>query len=871
MLGAPTPPATEAVGPRPRPTCSRPCTPCSRRPPRRRRCCWSSRTPTGPTSPRATCSASCSPARSPARSRSWRRTAPTTCTAGTRCAARSRSGRGSAASSGSSSTPLPDGDVRALVAELHPERDAPSTSSPTSSTAPRATRSSSRSSSAPRPAPGAGVPDDLADVLLVRLDRLDDSARQVVRAASVPAAGSPTSCWRRPPGSTPAALDEALRQAVEMNVLVAGAGPLRLPARAARRGGVRRPAARRAGPAARARTPMRCASGRARGTAAELARHARLAMDLDTALAPASAPATRPGPSAARTRRRTTTSRPSSCSPTRAAADDVDVDLLQAGRQRRRRADRPAATRAGRPPCSASSSAGCRPTRRGLARPAARGPGQRAHLIETDEDPAAISAEAVGAATGGRERPAGQGAGHARPDPAGMGRFEEAQAAGLEALALAEQLDLSELASDAITTLSGLRGPGPRRRCARPWSRRSRRAAASRERCRPSCAGGSCWAAPTRTGRSSTRPSAGSAACIERAADGRPPVGAVRASRRAGSWPGCCWSAGEWDERARARPTSPASRRRRSSGRCSTALRLHVETARRRRGRPSSPRCAGSGRSRAAGRDPRRGLEMVPGRSRAATPAAAVASYDEGVAVLGAIWHEWFSARIRLGRRRRSARSPGDAATCPPPSGRRTSTGCERLHADGHTVLDRYTDPSGYWGPEGRAWVAAARRRDAAGPLAGRGRRRRRSTSWSRPGARPRCCFEDFGDVHELARSRAVLAGSCAPPATRPAAREVGDLAREAAHTRSAPSRCSTSCARSAARPARGDAASDDADRPRAGDPRPGGRGSLQRRDRQAAVHQRQDRSASTSPTSWASWAPPAAPRRPPSPAAGGC
>ena len=52
----------------------------------RARCCWSSRTSTGPTSRPATCSASCSPARSPARSRSSRRTAPTTCTAATRCA-----------------------------------------------------------------------------------------------------------------------------------------------------------------------------------------------------------------------------------------------------------------------------------------------------------------------------------------------------------------------------------------------------------------------------------------------------------------------------------------------------------------------------------------------------------------------------------------------------------------------------------------------------------------------------------------------------------------------------------------------------------------------------------------------------------------
>ena len=32
---------------------------------------------------------------------------------------------------------------------------------------------------------GAWVPDDLADLLLVRLDRLSDEARQVVRIASV--------------------------------------------------------------------------------------------------------------------------------------------------------------------------------------------------------------------------------------------------------------------------------------------------------------------------------------------------------------------------------------------------------------------------------------------------------------------------------------------------------------------------------------------------------------------------------------------------------------------------------------------------------------------------------------------------------------
>ena len=31
--------------------------------------------------------------------------------------------------------------------------------------------------------------------------------------------------------------------------------------------------------------------------------------------------------------------------------------------------------------------------------------------------------------------------------------------------------------------------------------------------------------------------------------------------------------------------------------------------------------------------------------------------------------------------------------------------GGNRLHGEGHTVLNMYADPSGHWGPEGRAWV----------------------------------------------------------------------------------------------------------------------------------------------------------------------
>ena len=345
------------------PTCSRPCTRCSRPPPSRPRCCWSSRTPTGPTSRPATCSASCSPGRSPARSRSSRRTAPTTCTAATRCAARSPSGPGSAASTGCSFAPLAAPTSVRLIAELGPEALA---ETELADIVDRAEGNAFFVEELVGAASGPGrwVPDDLADVLLVRLDRLDDHARQVVRAASVAgrkvshemlAAASGLAADRPRRGPAPGGRDERPGRR---------RGPLRLPARAARRGGVRRPAARRAGPAAR-------------GVRRRAARAARSAAPPPSWPAtpgwrwtstprspPASRPATRPAPSAARTRRRTTTSRRSSCSPTRAAAPTSDLDLSKLVVKRRRGADRPAATPSARPRWSASSSTGCPPTPR---------------------------------------------------------------------------------------------------------------------------------------------------------------------------------------------------------------------------------------------------------------------------------------------------------------------------------------------------------------------------------------------------------------------------------------------------------------------------------------------------------------------------
>ena len=232
-----------------------------------------------------------------------------------------------------------------------------------SSAAPRATRSSPRSWSAPAEgAHGAGLPDDLADLLLVRLDRLDDDARAVVRAAACsgrrveprPARGRRRPARRRPRG----------RPARRRRAEHPGPGrhrQLRLPARAAGRGGLRRPAARRAGAAAR---------GVRRGARLSTASTARPPSSPGTPgwpttrrprCAPASRPATRRCRSAVPTRRPGTSRPRSSWSPTRGVAADARPG--RPGGQGRRRADGLRPPRARRQAGAAASSATCPQTR----------------------------------------------------------------------------------------------------------------------------------------------------------------------------------------------------------------------------------------------------------------------------------------------------------------------------------------------------------------------------------------------------------------------------------------------------------------------------------------------------------------------------
>ncbi len=131
--------------------------------------------------------------------------------------------------------------------------------------------------------PDSWVPDDLADVLLVRLDRLGDEARHVVRVASVAGRKVAHDLLVAASGLDPAALDEGLRQAVEMNLLVPGDGTYSF-----RHALLGEAVYDDLLPGERVRLHQQYAEalreGMGRGTAAELARHARLAHDLDTAL-----------------------------------------------------------------------------------------------------------------------------------------------------------------------------------------------------------------------------------------------------------------------------------------------------------------------------------------------------------------------------------------------------------------------------------------------------------------------------------------------------------------------------------------------------------------------------------------------------------
>ena len=184
-----------------------------------------------------------------------------------------------------------------------------------------------------------------------------------------------------------------------------------------------------------------------------------------------------------------------------------------------------------------------------------------------------------------------------------------------------------------------------------------------------------------------------------RAASGPGCRGRRTRSRPAGSSPGCCWSAGDWDEAlalcdVRHQPAPPMARRAAggAAGERSRSPAASTSPASSRALRRFWPREGGIAIHAAARRSALAGLAR---RRRA----AAVAVYDDAVSVLTAHLARVVQRPDPAGRRHAGGRSPRRVARCRRPSGRRTSTaasGCTPTAARCSTGTP--TRP-GFWGP----------------------------------------------------------------------------------------------------------------------------------------------------------------------------
>ena len=514
-------------------------------------------------------------------------------------------------------------------------------------------------------------------------------------------------------------------------------------------------------------------AGRAAGTPAELARHARAAMDYDTAItaslqAGADARAVG-GPDEAAHHLQQAIELLSD--PHRRPAVDVDRSKLAVQAAE-------ALSASGRPGRGAAllrdQLAALGPDLPADAR--ARMLSARAHallIIEPDEDPVEVSAEAVRLLEGGASGLRAQVLAVHAHILASVGRSEEAQAVGLDALALAERLDRSALVSDVLTTLSFLKRSGPK------------------EVVR--------------------------AALVE-AVEGAQQTGAVTAELRGRFLLGRSYedhgefeAAAEWFRsgyalaRVTGTPWAPYAFECRWQlawvlivvGRWDEALEVldegllpgppipHAllqvlrEDIRLQRG--GEPDLSGlrelweqEGLIAIHDTELRMAVEARQGRAE-----GVLAAYDDVVAVVGRIWHRWFGARVRL-----AACAMDALARCCDGAAREERVGlltrAEGLFADGEAVQERFAAAGSLWGPEGQAWAQRLvaellRLRWLAGVDAPPYDELVRA--WTETAT----LFADFGDVHRTAQVRAVLAGILRAGGDTSAAREVADLARAAA------------------------------------------------------------------------------------------
>ncbi len=619
------------------------------------------------------------------------------------------------------------------------------------------------------------VPADLAEVLLVRLDRLDETARSVVRAASVAGRRVTHELLAVATELDDATLDAALRAAVERNILVASDHHYAfrhallgeavyddlLPGERVRLHG---------------RYAAAIADGRARGTAAELARHATLAHDDVTALK-ASVQA---GHEAAQVG-----------GPDEAAQHFERALRLLSGlgetgetvvdRARLAVDTADALSSSGHPERAAALLAEQLAVLPDDAPPASRGLLLAARAValtafETEEDPPAISAEAV------RVTPETDKLARARVLSAHahvlamFWRHPEAQQVGLDALALADQLNRSDLASEVITTLSGLRLGATKERL-----REALREAIDRTvetgAVHAELRGRYLLARSYQDWGELDEAERWFRSSVSRAEA----AGIEWAPYASGARWHLTWvmlTRGDWDDVLQLTDLS-ATHAPPLARALSSTLRAVVRVARGedltdelRALRPMW-RLDGALAVHAAAQE----IRMA---NRSGDLTAAQAAYDRVVEVLGDIWHPWFDGRVRLA----TLVLETVAAVMPQtPSAERGPLLelTDRLHDDGHTVVDRYADPTKSWGPEGRAWLAS---RDAQVLrirwLAGADDRPpvdKLVAGWREVVT----LFEEFGDAYELSRARVVLASVLRAAGETTEAREVGDAAREEA------------------------------------------------------------------------------------------
>ena len=298
------------------------------------------------------------------------------------------------------------------------------------------------------------VPGELADVLLVHLDRLDDTTRQVVRLVSVAGRQVSHGLLATVSDLGPAELEGALRAAVDAHVLVASRGGTY----AFRHALLGEAVYDDLLPGERMRLHAdfvaALGEGRAVGTAAELAQHARRADDRPVAIR-ASIEAGEEalavgGPSEAATHFLDALELIDT-----ARIPVTDIDALQLAR---RCAE--ALVAAGRVPKAVKV------LRSRLATLPADSPGtDRGQLLtamasalmltDTTESPHEIAAEAVELLRGGPPKLLARAL-SVLAETLHSWRGDDARAAALEALELAERLDLTSLAVELHTPLAGL-------------------------------------------------------------------------------------------------------------------------------------------------------------------------------------------------------------------------------------------------------------------------------------------------------------------------------------------------------------------------------------------------------------------------------